>query len=148
MSGTYQGPRCAHGHDGTRYVTTRACVECARERAKRSPRPTTRAERKAAEPRTRKKPLLFSGASVSGLDALLDPAWAADGYAVTIQHKGRAQDGSPAGFRATVHAMGKTYTTKEGATAVPSVQHTGHGRTAADALADAVAKATGVFTMT
>ena len=147
MTATYQGPPCGHGHDGTRYVSTRACVPCAQARAKQTPRPTTRAERKAATPRQRQPVRSFSPANVAGLDAMLDPAWADGAYAVTLHHKGRARDGTPAGFRATVHAMGKAYITKDGTRAVPTDQHIGHGDTAADALANALALAAGVFPM-
>lgn len=160
---TYQGHPCSKGHEGMRYASTRACVDCVRSKglsvrsgssgdAKREDalrvRRATRAENDPPSPSPRARTdARFHGDTVAGLDALLDPAWTDGAYAVTLHHKGRARDGSPAGFRATVHATGKAYTTKEGTRAVPTVQHIGHGATAADALADAVARAAGVMPM-
>ena len=155
---TYQGHPCSHGHDGMRYTSTHACVDCVRSKglsirsgasdAKHEAalrlRRATRAENDPPSPSPRgRTDARFIGRTVAGLDAMLDPAWADGAYAVTLHHKGHARDGTPAGFRATVHAMGKAYITKDGTRAAPAVQHIGHGDPAAGALATALALAAG-----
>ena len=146
MAATYQGPACGQGHDGTRYVSTRGCVACAKDReASRAKRRTTRASRRKAPPAGG---AIMTADALDGLDALLGEAWGnGRAYAVTISHKGRRPDGRPAGFAVTVHAFGHAYTADNGSTVTPCVQHKGEGATPSEALALAVQRAAGLFPM-